>query len=146
MVASRESADHSNIVEPSFYNDNQITDPENDLRGSRNATANKKAGCKPYKNKEAIEQRLLTSTKSFINNYPTVKLVSYMAEKKKWKVEKTWNGNDEIDVWHLFKTFVFLNDLNYSKLKYLKSLSLFKLFKNLSLIFHPVEGLLDNSE
>ena len=97
------------------------------------------------KNKEAIEQRLLTSTKSFIDNYPTVKLVSYMAEKK-WKVEKTWNGNDEIDVWHLFKTFVFLNDLNYSKLKYLKSLSLFKLFKNLSLIFHPVEGLLDNSE
>ena len=34
------------------------------------------------KNKEAIEQRLLTSTKSFIDNYPTVKLVSYMAEKK----------------------------------------------------------------
>ena len=88
LVASRESADHSNIVEPSFYNDTQITDPENDLRGSRNATANKKAGCKPKKNKEAIEQRLLTSTKSFINNYPTVKLVSYMAEKKNEKLRK----------------------------------------------------------
>ena len=40
------------------------------------------------KNKEAIEQRLLTSTKSFINNYPTVKLVSYMAEKKNEKLRK----------------------------------------------------------
>ena len=42
LVASRESADPSNIVEPLFSNDNQNTDPENDLGGSKNATAEKK--------------------------------------------------------------------------------------------------------
>ena len=54
LVASRESADPSNIVEPPFYNDNQNTDPENDLGGSENATAEKKCECKPKKNKETI--------------------------------------------------------------------------------------------
>ena len=80
LVASRESADPSNIVEPPFYNDNQNTDPENDLGGSKNATAEKKCECKPKKNKETIEQSLLTLTKSFIDNDPTEKLLKFMAE------------------------------------------------------------------
>ena len=42
LVVSRESADPSSIVEPPFYNDNQNTDPENHLRGSKNAAAEKK--------------------------------------------------------------------------------------------------------
>ena len=50
LVASRESADSSNIVEPPFYNDNQNTDPENSLGGSKNETAEKKGECKPKKN------------------------------------------------------------------------------------------------
>ena len=70
LVASRESADPSNIVKPPFYNDNQNTDPENNLGGSKNATAEKKCECKPKKNKETIEQGLLTLTKLFINNDP----------------------------------------------------------------------------
>ena len=37
-----ESADRSNIIDPSFYNDNQNSDPENELGGSKNATADKK--------------------------------------------------------------------------------------------------------
>ena len=36
LVASRDSADPSNIAEPPSYNDNQNTDPENDLRGRKN--------------------------------------------------------------------------------------------------------------
>ena len=54
-----ESPDRSNIVEPQFYNNNQNTDPENYLGGSKNATANKKCECKPKKNEEIIEQSLL---------------------------------------------------------------------------------------
>ena len=80
LVASRESADPSNIVEPPFYNDNQNTDPENDLGGSKNATAEKKCECKPKENKETIERSLLTLTKSFIDNDPTEKLLKFMAE------------------------------------------------------------------
>ena len=51
-----ESANPLNIVESWFDNDNQNTDPENDLGGSKNATADKKGECKPKKNKETIEQ------------------------------------------------------------------------------------------
>ena len=39
LVASSESADPSNIVDPPFYNDNQNTDAENDLGDCKNATA-----------------------------------------------------------------------------------------------------------
>ena len=56
LVGSRESADPLNIVESWFDNDNQNTDPENDLGGSKNATADKKGECKPKKNKETIKQ------------------------------------------------------------------------------------------
>ena len=56
LVGSRESADPLNIVESWFDNDNQNTDPENDLGGSKNATADKKGECKRKKNKETIEQ------------------------------------------------------------------------------------------
>ena len=80
LVASRESADPSNIVESPFYNNNQNTDLKNDLGGSKNATAEKKCECKPKKNKETIEQSLLTLTKSFIDNDPTEKLLKFMAE------------------------------------------------------------------
>ena len=80
LVASRESADPSNIVEPPFYNDNQNTDPENNLGGSKNATAEKKCECTPKKNKETTEQSLLTLTKLFIDNDPTEKLLKFMAE------------------------------------------------------------------
>ena len=41
LVASRKSADPSNIFELSFYNDNQNTDPESDLGVNKNATAYK---------------------------------------------------------------------------------------------------------
>ena len=80
LVASRESADPSNIVEPPFYNDNQNTDPKNDLGGSKNATADKKGECKPKKSKEAIKHNLLTLTKLFIGNDPTEKLLKFMVE------------------------------------------------------------------
>ena len=80
LVANRESTDPSNIAEPPFYNDNQNTDLENDLGGSKNKTAEKKCECKPKKNKETIEQSLLTLTKSFIDNDPTEKLLKFMAE------------------------------------------------------------------
>ena len=49
LVASRESADLSNIVESPFYNDNQNTDLENYLGGTKNATAERKCECKPKK-------------------------------------------------------------------------------------------------
>ena len=49
--------------------------------------------CKAKKNKEAIERSLLTLIKSFIDNDPTEKLLTFMAE----KVKKTRNENDEID-------------------------------------------------
>ena len=49
LVGSRESAEPLNIVESRF-------DPKNDLGGSKNATADKKAECKPNKNKETIEK------------------------------------------------------------------------------------------
>ena len=49
LVGSRESGEPLNIVESWF-------DPENDLGGSKNATADKKVGCKSKKNKETIEQ------------------------------------------------------------------------------------------
>ena len=80
LVTSRESADPSNIVEPPFYNDDQNIDPENDLGGSKNETGEKKSECKPKKNKETIEQSLLTLTKSFIDNDPTEKMLKFMAE------------------------------------------------------------------
>ena len=38
-----------------YYNDNQNTDPENDLGGCKNATAEKKCEYKPKKSKETIE-------------------------------------------------------------------------------------------
>ena len=66
LVASSESADPSNIADPPFYNANQNTDPENDLGDSKNATAEKKYECKPKKNKETIEQSLLTLTKRLL--------------------------------------------------------------------------------
>ena len=47
LVASRESTDPSNIVEPSFYNGNQNTDPN--LGGSKDATVDKKCECKSKK-------------------------------------------------------------------------------------------------
>ena len=49
LVESRESTDPSNIVEPSFYNGNQNTDPENNLGGSKDATVDKKCECKSKK-------------------------------------------------------------------------------------------------
>ena len=52
LVASRESADPLNIVEPPFYNDNQNTYLENDLGGSKNGTTERKCECKPKKNKK----------------------------------------------------------------------------------------------
>ena len=48
------------------YNDNQNTDPENDLRGSKNATAEQKDECNP--NKETIKKSLLTLRQLFIGN------------------------------------------------------------------------------
>ena len=63
LIESRESADPSNIVEPWVDNDNQDTDPENYLGGSKNATADNKNECKPKKNKWTIKQSLLTLTK-----------------------------------------------------------------------------------
>ena len=80
MVASRESADPSNIVEPSLYNDNQNADPEYDLGGCKNTKADTKGKCKPKKSKEAIEQSLLTLTESFIDNDSTEKLLKFMAK------------------------------------------------------------------
>ena len=80
LVTSRKPADTSNIVEQPFYNDNQNTDAENDLGGSKNATAEEKCECKPKENKETIERSLLTLTKSFIDNDPTEKLLKFMAE------------------------------------------------------------------
>ena len=47
LVAHRESADPSNIVEPSFYNENQNTEPENNLGNSKNVTTDKNGECKP---------------------------------------------------------------------------------------------------
>ena len=44
----------------SFYNDNQNTDPKNNLGGSKNATADKKGDCKRIQ--EVIEKSLLTLT------------------------------------------------------------------------------------
>ena len=46
LVASRESAGLSNIVESPFYNDNQNNDLENYLGGTKNATAERKCECK----------------------------------------------------------------------------------------------------
>ena len=48
------------------YNDNQNTDPENDLRGSKNATAEQKDEFNP--NKETIKKSLLTLRQLFIGN------------------------------------------------------------------------------
>ena len=76
LVVSRESVDPSNIFEPPFYNDNQNTDPENDLRGSKN-----KKMSNP--NKETIKKSLLTLTKLFIGNDPIEKWLKCMAEEKK---------------------------------------------------------------
>ena len=75
-----ETADPSNIVEPSFYNDNQNNDPENDLGGSKNAAAEKKCKCKPKKNEETIQQSLPTLTKLFTDNDPTEKLLKFRAQ------------------------------------------------------------------
>lgn len=49
LLGSWESADLSNVVEPSFYNDNKNNDPENDLERSKNAIADKKGERKPKK-------------------------------------------------------------------------------------------------
>ena len=57
MVDNKEFADPSNIVESWWFdNESQNTDPENDLGGSKNATANKKGECKLKKDKETIKQ------------------------------------------------------------------------------------------
>ena len=51
LVATKESEDPSNIAESLWFdNDNQNTYPENGLRGSKNATADKRGECKPTKN------------------------------------------------------------------------------------------------
>ena len=42
LAGSREYTDHLNIAESWFDNDNQNTDLENDLGGSKNATVSKK--------------------------------------------------------------------------------------------------------
>ena len=55
LVGSRESADPLNIVESLFDNDNQNTDPANNLGVTKNTTADKEGECKPKKNKEIIE-------------------------------------------------------------------------------------------
>ena len=80
LVGSRHSAEPLNIVESSFNNDSQNADPKNDLGGSKHATADKKGECKPEKDKETIEQNLLTVAKSLIDNDPTEKLLKFMAE------------------------------------------------------------------
>lgn len=49
LLGSWESADLSNVVEPSFYNGNKNNDPENDLERSKNAIADKKGERKPKK-------------------------------------------------------------------------------------------------
>ena len=86
-----QSADPPNIVEPSFNKDNQNTDPKNYLQECKNATVDKKGECKPKKNKETMEQSLLTLTKSFIDNDPTEKLQKFMAgenkKSRKYKME-----------------------------------------------------------
>ena len=75
MVATKESADPSNIAESLWFdNDNQNTYPENDLGGRKNATADKRGECKPTKDKETIKQ-FTNLTKSFIDNDPTEKLL-----------------------------------------------------------------------
>ena len=55
-MGRRKSADPLNIVELWLDNDIQNTDAENDLRGTKNAPADKKGEYKPKKNKETIEQ------------------------------------------------------------------------------------------
>ena len=83
LVESRESAGPLNIVESCFDNGNQNTDLQNDLEGSKNATADEKGECQLKKNKEAIEQSLLILTKSFTDNDPTKKQLKFMAEGNK---------------------------------------------------------------
>ena len=50
LAGSREYTHHLNIAESWFDNDNQNTDLENDLGGSKNATVSKKGECKPKNN------------------------------------------------------------------------------------------------
>ena len=80
LVASRESADPLNIVEPPFYNDNQNTYLENDLGGSKNGTTERKCECKPKKNRKTHWTEFTNFNKMFIDNDPTEKLLKFMAE------------------------------------------------------------------
>ena len=51
----RESADPSNIADLPFYKDNQNTDPEHDLGGSNNVTADNKDKFKSRKIKKQLD-------------------------------------------------------------------------------------------
>ena len=83
LVESRESAGPLNIVESCFDNGNQNADLQNDLEGSKNATADEKGECQLKKNKEAIEQSLLILTKSFTDNDPTKKQLNLRQKETK---------------------------------------------------------------
>ena len=56
MIANRESADPSNIVEPSFSNENQNNEPENNLGNSKNVTKDKNGECKPKEIKKSLKR------------------------------------------------------------------------------------------
>ena len=55
LVASRESTDPSNIADLPFYKDNQNTDPEDDLGGRNNVTADSKDKCTSRKIKKQLD-------------------------------------------------------------------------------------------
>ena len=91
LVANRQSADPSNIFEPSLYNSNQNSGHEKNIGSSKNKTTDMKGECKPKKNKEIIEKSLLTYIESFIDNDPTIKLLKFMTEEngksRKYEIE-----------------------------------------------------------
>ena len=56
FLNTRESADPSNIVEPSFSNENQNTEPENNLGNSKNVTTDKNGECKQKEIKKSLKR------------------------------------------------------------------------------------------
>ena len=81
LVGSRGSTDPLNTVVSWFDNDNQNTDPENDLGGSKCANADEKGEYKSKTNKETIEH--------FINFYKI--LYWQWSNRKTAKKWKWWN-------------------------------------------------------
>ena len=78
LVASRESSDPNNMIEPSFDTINKGVESETQSNEVTNVSSQNEKVNMRKQNKKKLEQEIINLTRSFIEKDPTEKLVNFL--------------------------------------------------------------------